>query len=292
MFGGMEYDESFNGTLNTYDFGARNYDPALGRWMNVDPLAEGMRKFSPYNYAWDNPIIFIDPDGMWGKYFGIDGEYIGDDGIDDNKVYTVEVSPATDDSGVSVEVTEVGVESDLVNTKGNTITSEETNNDLLGLAVYTRNNVEGGENAVVNVTGGDRTTSRNSKVGGSTGSRHTVGDAADITISGMSQKQAAMTASDSGLFSTVIYYPELGDTSGFGVHNETTTYNQPGDNGNSSFSTTKSVTNYQTLKPHVHVDNKPRNGGTARLRYTGNNKGPKSKSGNTYSAWKSKRKIQ
>jgi len=50
-------------SLNTYDFGARHYDPKIGRWMSSDPLAEDYEDLSPYNYVANSPLNHIDPNG-------------------------------------------------------------------------------------------------------------------------------------------------------------------------------------------------------------------------------------
>ena len=49
--------------LNFYDYGARNYDPALGRWMNIDPHSENYYSISSYVSFANNPVSFVDPTG-------------------------------------------------------------------------------------------------------------------------------------------------------------------------------------------------------------------------------------
>ncbi|MFZ1527278.1 MAG: DUF6443 domain-containing protein [Ferruginibacter sp.] len=49
--------------LEFYDFGARYYDPQLGVWHNPDPLAEKYPSISPWVYTFNNPLLFVDPDG-------------------------------------------------------------------------------------------------------------------------------------------------------------------------------------------------------------------------------------
>ncbi len=60
-FGGKEEQGELK--LDWLDFSARNYNPSIARWMNIDPLAEEMYRNSPYSYAFNNPVLFLDPDG-------------------------------------------------------------------------------------------------------------------------------------------------------------------------------------------------------------------------------------
>ncbi len=62
-YSGKELGEELG--LDWYDIQARNYDPAIGRWMNIDPISELYYDLSPYNFVDNNPLINIDPNGLW-----------------------------------------------------------------------------------------------------------------------------------------------------------------------------------------------------------------------------------
>ncbi|WP_418677607.1 BACON domain-containing protein [Alistipes indistinctus] len=81
LFSGKELQDGTvnNQMLGLYDFGARSFDPMIGRWLTQDPAQQYS---SPYVYCRNNPLLYIDPSGMKDTMVYINGygfQLTGDD---------------------------------------------------------------------------------------------------------------------------------------------------------------------------------------------------------------------
>ena len=76
-YNGKEFDHMHG--LNTYDYGARQYNPVTARWDRMDPLCEKHYDKKPYMYCANNPVRFLDPDGR-DYYRSDDGAVFGQEG--------------------------------------------------------------------------------------------------------------------------------------------------------------------------------------------------------------------
>ncbi|MBC6993155.1 RHS repeat-associated core domain-containing protein [Neolewinella lacunae] len=114
--GGSGYDYKYNGkeldaSLGLYDYGARWYDPAIARWISIDPLASSMSSWSPYNYVFNNPLKFTDPTGMapFTDYYNQNGTHVKhvDDGSD-TKVLVMTTSKKAEDVDAAIASGQTG----------------------------------------------------------------------------------------------------------------------------------------------------------------------------------------
>jgi RHS repeat-associated protein len=97
-YNGKEYQDEAK--LNWLDYGARFYDPVIGRWHAVDPLAEKHFEYTPFAYVFNNPILLIDPFGLDSTYYNEAGTQLYQttgDGGQSNCNYVIKTSRTTDE---------------------------------------------------------------------------------------------------------------------------------------------------------------------------------------------------
>ncbi len=79
-----------------YDYGARMLMPDLGRWSVMDAMSEKYSAWSPYNYAINNPVMVIDPDGNDAMFAS------GEAAQAAFKAYVATMSTSTESSGGNI----------------------------------------------------------------------------------------------------------------------------------------------------------------------------------------------
>jgi RHS repeat-associated protein len=165
-FNGKENDNEIKGTGNQQDYGMRIYDPRLGKFLSVDPLAKKFPELSPYQYASNNPILCIDFDGLEGKVAIL--RMVQGSGSNGQALVDGQIVPAGDVKGSTYQV-------------GNTLQTSATNNNPNTFGAFIR---------VLNV---------NVSQGKSTMYNNTVVKVADIPLSVTSQRSNAGTIVNTGI---------------------------------------------------------------------------------------------
>ncbi len=101
-FNGMEKDDEVKGNGNSYTTEFRQYDPRLGRWLSIDPMAASQPYNTPYNSMGNNPISRIDPNGDTDtQVVDENGNIIYDDNQNDGNIYRAEGKTSEDFAGMN-----------------------------------------------------------------------------------------------------------------------------------------------------------------------------------------------
>ena len=110
-FNGKEKDEDGEfGNLTHYDYGARIYNPSIGRWLSRDPLEIKFTSWSTYNFGLNNPIRFNDPDGKSANDIIVrvrdeqGGVYLELDYQNDGNLYTVDGKLYDGNNSVALDI--------------------------------------------------------------------------------------------------------------------------------------------------------------------------------------------
>lgn len=87
---------------DVYDFNARMYDAALGRFNSIDPLADfNQESWNPYHFNYNNPLRFVDPSGLYSTE-----EWMKDNGITSDDLISVYQDDDDDDDSSDGEGTD------------------------------------------------------------------------------------------------------------------------------------------------------------------------------------------
>ena len=141
-FNGKENDNEVKGEGNQQDYGMRIYDPRLGRFLSVDPIAKQYPELTPYQFASNRPIDGIDMDGLeWSKsepyFLAPVGKYVVDYKVILNIPKTSNWHMSKDAAGIN----EVGSVAEGILSKSNA--SGTSSDPIVNVSISFKDNDEG-----------------------------------------------------------------------------------------------------------------------------------------------------